>query len=57
MTSIALKVEEIKVSDAEQVLSKKQLTTTPEAQQAVYKSQQRARAQLRVIKHVKAANA
>ena len=48
LTSKAIPAKEIKTDAAKQVLKSERVETTPEGQEALYKSQQRARAQLRV---------
>jgi F-type H+-transporting ATPase subunit epsilon len=51
LTPRALKAEEINTAAAEQALHETQPASTPEAQEARYKGQERARAQLRVAGH------
>jgi F-type H+-transporting ATPase subunit epsilon len=51
LTSRALKAEEINKADAERALHDTQPAATPEAREARYKGQERARAQLRVAGH------
>jgi F-type H+-transporting ATPase subunit epsilon len=51
LTARALKAEEINTAAAEQALHETQPAVTPEAQEARYKAQERARAQLRVAGH------
>ena len=48
LTSKALDVKDIKIADAQAVLQSVNPETTPEAQDAHYKAQQRARVQLRL---------
>jgi F-type H+-transporting ATPase subunit epsilon len=48
LTARALKAEEINTAEAERVLHEAQPAATPEAREARYKGQERARAQLRV---------
>jgi F-type H+-transporting ATPase subunit epsilon len=48
LTARALKAEEINTAEAERALHETQPAATPEAQEARYKGQERARAQLRV---------
>ena len=51
LTARALKAEEINTSEAERALHEKQPAGTRAAQEARYKTQERARAQLRVAGH------
>jgi F-type H+-transporting ATPase subunit epsilon len=51
LTSRALKAEEINTAEAERTLHETPLASTPEAQEARYKAQERARTQLRVAGH------
>ena len=51
LTSKAIAVKDIKVTDAQAVLQSATVETTPEGQEAQAKAQQRARAQLRIAQH------
>jgi len=48
LTSKAVSAKDVKVADAEAVLSSTKVELTPEGQEAKHKAQQRARAQLRI---------
>jgi F-type H+-transporting ATPase subunit epsilon len=48
LTSKAMEVKDIKIAEAEETLRSAKMEATPEGQEAQYKAQQRARAQLRI---------